>query len=211
MAGAALDLALVLAIDTSGSISNERLAMQINGYAQAFREEDLTRAVQTGVNRRIAVTFVMWGEFERQYQAVPWTVIADEASAAGFSAAIMRAEAPTPGWTSISGAILYSTRLFATVPGQADRRVIDISGDGRNNDGPPPSGPRDAAVAAGITINGLPILEVEPELDRYYREEVIGGPHAFLIVARNRGSFATAVLRKLLAEVAGVGGGRIVG
>lgn len=205
MALGALDLALVLAIDTSGSISNERLAMQVNGYAQAFREPDLVRAVQTGPRRRIAVTFVMWGEYERQYQAVPWTVITDQASALGFADAVVRALAPTPGWTSISGAIRFSAALFGSAPAGSDRRVIDISGDGSNNDGPPPAGARDAAVAEGITINGLPILEVEPELDRYYREEVIGGPSSFLVVARDRGSFATAVLRKLLAEVAETG------
>lgn len=203
MALGALDLALVLAIDTSGSISNERLAMQINGYAQAFREPDLVRAVQSGAHHRIAATFVMWSDYERQYQAVPWTVIADGTSALQFADAIVHGLAPTPGWTSISGAIRYSAALFASAPAAAERRVIDISGDGSNNDGPPPAEARDAAVAQGITINGLPILEVEPELDRYYREEVIGGPSAFLIVVRDRGSFATAVLRKLLAEVAG--------
>lgn len=202
MPPSALDLALVLAIDTSGSISNERLAMQINGYAQAFREADLVRAVQTGTHRRIAVTFVMWSDYDRQYQAVPWTIITDRTSAVGFADSIMHGLAPTPGWTSISGAIRYSTTLFGLEPA-ADRRVIDISGDGSNNDGPPPQEARDAAVSQGITINGLPILEVEPDLDRYYRRDVIGGPSAFLVVAHDRGSFETAVLRKLLAEVAG--------
>ena len=140
--------------------------MQINGYAQAFREPDLVRAVQSGAHHRIVVTFVMWSDYERQYQAVPWTVIADGTSALQFADAIVHGLAPTSGWTSISGAIRYSAALFASAPAAAERRVIDISGDGSNNDGPPPAEARDAAVAQGITINGLPILEVEPELDR---------------------------------------------
>ena len=199
----ALDLALVLAIDTSGSVSNERLAMQIGGYVQAFHEPDLVRAIQAGQHKKIVATFVMWGEYERQFQSVPWTIVFDQASAAGFADLVAHALGPTPGWTSISGAIRFSVHLLQTLNMPADRRVIDISGDGVNNDGPPPGQARDAAVAAGITINGLPILEVEPELDRYYRSEVIGGPHAFLKVARNRDSFSAAVLQKLLVEVAG--------
>ncbi len=197
------DLALVLAIDTSGSISNERLAMQIGGYVQAFQEPDLVRAIQTGQYRRIAATFVMWGEYDRQYQSVPWTAVSDQGTAAAFANAIATALSPTPGWTSISGALRYSIHLLQAFAFQVERRVIDISGDGVNNDGPPPARFRDEAVAAGITINGLPILEVEPNLDQYYRREVIGGPHAFLLAARDRGSFAAAVLQKLLVEVAG--------
>ena len=116
---------------------------------------------------------------------------------------ILTALAPTPGWTSISGAIDYSIGLFARLGVAADRRVIDISGDGANNDGRPVDAARDAAMEVGITINGLPILEVEPDLDRYYRDHVIGGPQSFLVVARNEASFAAAVMDKLLAEVAG--------
>jgi hypothetical protein len=198
-----VDLALVLAIDTSGSISNERLAMQIGGYAQAFRQAGLVRAIQAGNHGQIAATFVSWSDYQRQFQEVPWTVLSDPTSAAAFSDAIAHAVPPTPGWTSITGAILFSTHLLRTLPIHADRRVIDISGDGPNNDGPAPAAARDAAVATGITINGLPILEVDPGLDTYYRSQVIGGPDAFLLVARDRVRFAEALLRKLLIEVAG--------
>jgi hypothetical protein len=199
-----VDLALVLAIDTSGSISNERLAMQLGGYVQAFRQPGLVRAIQAGNCGQIAVTFVSWSDYQRQFQEVPWTVLSDQISAVAFSNAIAHAIPPTPGWTSISGAIGFSAHLLGALPVQADRRVIDISGDGPNNDGPPPGAARDAAIAAGITINGLPILEVDPHLDRYYRSQVIGGPNAFLLVARNRVRFAEAVLRKLLIEIAGI-------
>ena len=199
----AVDLALVLAIDTSGSISNQRLAMQIGGYAHAFRQPGLVRAVQAGKHGQITATFVTWSDYQRQLQEVPWTILSDQASAVAFANAIVRAIPPTPGWTSISGAIQFSARLLETLPLQTNRRVIDISGDGPNNDGPPPAAVRDAAVAAGITINGLPILEVDPHLDAYYRSQVIGGPNAFLLVARDRRRFAEALLRKLLIEVAG--------
>lgn len=199
-----VDLALVLAIDTSGSISNERLVMQIDGYAQAFRQPGLVRAIQAGNYGQIAATFVSWSDYQRQLQEVPWTILSDQTSATSFSGAIAQAVLPTPGWTSISGAIRFSAHLLESLPLQANRRVIDISGDGPNNDGPPPGTARDAALSAGITINGLPILEVDPHLDSYYRSQVIGGPNAFLLVARNRVRFAEALLRKLLIEIAGI-------
>ncbi|HEY6431392.1 MAG TPA: DUF1194 domain-containing protein [Acetobacteraceae bacterium] len=203
MAPTALDLALVLAIDTSGSVSDQRLALQIDGYAAAFREPELVRVIRSGRRGRIIATFVEWSDVGRQTQAVEWTMITDGETAQGFADAILKAFLPTPGWTSISGAIDFSTRLLSRLYLPADRRVIDISGDGTNNDGRPVETARDDAVAAGITINGLPILGVEPELDRYYRRHVIGGPQSFLVVARDEASFATAVMDKLLQEVAG--------
>ena len=109
---------------------------------------------------------------------------------------------PLPGWTSISGAIDFCTGLLLSSGYVAQRRVIDISGDGANNDGRPVTDARDAAVAAGVPINGLPMLDVEPNLDTYYRENVIGGPDSFIVVAREAGAFGAAVLRKLLVEIA---------
>ncbi|MGH7155154.1 MAG: DUF1194 domain-containing protein [Acetobacteraceae bacterium] len=200
-----VDLALVLAIDTSGSVSDERLALQMRGYSDAFRRDELLGAIRAGRYGRIVATFVEWSDSDRQSQAVDWTVIDGPATARRFADAIMAALSPTPGWTSISGAIDYAAGLLANLRYAAERKVIDISGDGENNDGRPVRQARDAAVAAGITINGLPILEVEPTLDTYYREEVIGGPHAFLIVARDRAAFAAAVRDKLLVEIAGDG------
>jgi hypothetical protein len=199
-----VDLALVLAVDTSGSVSEARMALQTRGYANAFSTPRLLGAVREGRRGRIAATFVQWSDSDRQTQAVDWTVISDAETAQGFGRALIDAVRPTPGWTSISGAIDYSTRLFARSGVAATRRVIDISGDGANNDGRPVAQARDAAVTAGITINGLPILEVEPQLDSYYRDNVIGGPDAFIVAVHNINDFAGAVLRKLLVEVAGI-------
>jgi len=199
----AVDLALVLAVDTSGSVSEERLTLQIRGYSDAFRQPDLARVIRRGRHGRILTTFVEWSDSGRQTQSVGWTPIDDALSAAGFADAILAAVAPTPGWTSISGAIDFSARLIAGLKVSADRRVIDVSGDGSNNDGRPAEAARDAATAAGLTINGLPILGAEPGLDAYYRDHVIGGAQAFLVVARDLGSFTTAVMEKLLVEIAG--------
>jgi hypothetical protein len=199
-----LDLALVLAIDTSGSVSEDRMALQIRGYADAFRTPGLLGAVRQGRHGRIAATFVEWSNADRQSQAVDWAVISDADSAQGFSRALTDAVRPVPGWTSISGAIDYSARLFTRGDGTPLRRVIDISGDGPNNDGRPVEQARDAAVAADITINGLPILELEPDLDRYYRDHVVGGPGAFVVAVHDPRDFARAVLRKLLTEIAGI-------
>ncbi|MDQ2804873.1 MAG: DUF1194 domain-containing protein [Pseudomonadota bacterium] len=199
----AVDLALVLAIDTSGSVSDGRLALQRRGYEAAFRDPALLHAVAAGPRGRIAATFVEWSDAGRQVQAVGWTLIAGVATARGFADAIGHALSPTPGWTSISGAIDYSAALLRRSGVNADRQVIDVSGDGSNNDGRPVAAARDEAVTAGITINGLPIVEIDPTLDAYYRQHVIGGPNAFVVVARDAASFANAVLRKLLVEVAG--------
>jgi hypothetical protein len=136
-----VDLALVLAIDTSGSISNERLAMQLGGYVQAFRQPGLVRSIHAGNCGQIAVTFVSWSDYQRQFQEVPWTVLSDQISAVAFSDAIAHAIPPTPGWTSIAGAIRFSAHLLKALPVRADRRVIGISGDGPNNDCPPPGLP----------------------------------------------------------------------
>jgi hypothetical protein len=201
---AEVDVALVLAVDSSGSISEQRLSMQIQGYLDALRHPSFIEAVHGGLYGRVALTFMEWTDARRQEQVVGWTVIQDEIGAQAFAKAIHDALRPLPGWTSISGAIDFSVGLLLESHFSAARRVIDISGDGANNDGRPVTEARDAAVAAGITINGLPILEVEPELEGYYRDNVIGGPDAFVVVARDTGSFGEAVLRKLLVEVAGI-------
>jgi len=196
-----IDLALVLAIDVSGSMSEHRLRLQLQGYIDAFRSAALARAVRQGARGRIAATLVEWSDYGRQDQTVDWTLIADRAGARGFADAVARSTLAGPGWTSLSGAIGFSTALLADGRFRAARKVIDISGDGVNNDGPPPALLRDRAVAAGITINGLPIVEPDPALAAYYRNNVIGGPDAFVEVATDLESFAGAVLRKLIVEV----------
>jgi hypothetical protein len=201
--GILVDLALVLAIDVSGSVSQDRLLLQRRGYTGAMRHPHFVQAVRSGPHGRIALTFVEWSEARRQRQVVDWQIVHDAASAETFAAAIEAAAQSGPGWTSISAAIDYAVRLLAGSGFTANRRVIDISGDGVNNDGREVTAARDDAVAAGVVVNGLPILEVEPALDDYFRRNVIGGPGAFMMVARTRDDFATAVLRKLLVEIAG--------
>ncbi len=201
---APVDVALVLAVDSSGSVSEERMRMQIRGYLDAMHHPGFIAAVQGGAYGRIATTFVEWSDAGRQNLAVDWMLIENEAHVAEFARTLQQAPHPNPGWTSISGAIDYSVHHFERGGFRSGRRVIDISGDGTNNDGRPVADARDDAVSAGITINGLPIIEVEPELERYYRDNVVGGPDSFVIVAQSIESFAQAVLRKLLLEVAGL-------
>ncbi len=203
-AGETVDVALVLAIDVSGSVSEARMMLQRQGYSDALCHPGFLEAVRSGPTGRVALTFVQWSEARRQEQSVDWRVIGDAASARQFAEAIAGADRPMPGWTSISAAVDYSARLIAGSGLTAQRKVIDVSGDGSNNDGRDMAAARDDAVAAGITVNGLPITEVEPRLDEYYRRNVIGGPGAFVVVARNIDAFAEAVLRKLMVEVAGL-------
>ena len=180
---AEVDVALVLAVDSSGSISEQRLSMQIQGYLDAIRHPSFIDAVRGGRRGRIGLTFVTWTDARRQDQTVPWQVIGDQAAAYTFAKAVQNALRPLPGWTSISGAIDFCTGLLLSNGYIATRRVMNISGDGANNDGRPVTEARDAAVAAGVTINGLPIIEVEPNLEEYYRDNVIGGPQ---LVRRGR-------------------------
>jgi len=198
-----VDVALVLAVDSSGSISEQRLSMQTQGYLDALRHPELVQTIRNGRRGRIALTYVNWTDARRQEQIVPWRVIQEQADADAFVEAVRGSLRPLPGWTSISGAIDFCTGLLLSSGYIATRRVIDISGDGANNDGRPVTEARDAAVAAGVTINGLPIVDVEPNLEQYFRDNVVGGPGAFVVVARDSRAFATAVLRKLLVEVAG--------
>ncbi len=191
----------MLAVDSSGSISEQRLAMQIHGYIDALRHPAFIEAMRGGRRGRIGLTYVTWTDARRQDQVVPWRVIADQADAFAFAQAMQDALRPLPGWTSISGAIDFCTGLLLSSGYIATRRVIDISGDGANNDGRPVTEARDAAVAAGVTINGLPIIEVEPNLEQYYRDNVIGGADSFVVVATRQ----RRLRRGRPAQVAGRG------
>lgn len=199
----AVDLQLVLAVDASGSVNQRRFELQQQGYVAAFRDPRVLHAIQSGATQAIAVTMVQWTGPELQVQVLPWTLINDAATAHAFAAAI----AATPrqlfsGGTSISGVIDYAVPLILKSPFQGTRRVIDISGDGSNNRGRPAASARNDAVRAGIVINGLPILALEPGLERYYTEHVIGGPGAFTIAAESYETFAEAILKKLIREMA---------
>jgi len=199
----AVDLQLVLAVDASGSVDQRRFELQMQGYVAAFRDPRVLQAIQSGATQAIAVTMVQWTGPALQIQVLPWTLINDATTAQAFAAAI----AATPrrlfsGGTSISGVIDYAVPLMLESPFKGTRRVIDISGDGSNNRGRSAASARDAAVHAGVVINGLPILALEPDLDHYYLDHVIGGPGAFVIAAESYEAFADAILKKLIREMA---------
>jgi hypothetical protein len=201
-----VDLQLVLAVDASGSVDMHRFELQKRGYAAAFRNPRVLAAIRAGMAQAIAVTMHQWTGPRLQVHVVPWMVVKDEATAEALAKAID--DAPRRlfgGGTSISGAIDYSRLLLAQSPFTATRRTIDVSGDGANNIGRPAGIARDEAVRDGITINGLPILSVEPDLDTYYFQNVIGGPGAVMVPADSYDSFAQAILKKLIIEIAADG------
>jgi hypothetical protein len=198
-----VDVELVLAVDTSGSIDPEEYQMQHEGYAAALTNADIIEAIRSGPHHAIAITFVEWSGFGHQRQLVGWTLIKDAQSAGDFAAKIKHSNRVFSDWTSISDAIDYSVSLFKDNGLEGDRLVVDISGDGVNNNGRPPSAARDDAVAKGVTINGLPILNEDPSLDGYYQENVIGGDGAFRVAVNDFDSFTEALRGKLMREIAG--------
>jgi hypothetical protein len=198
-----VDLALVLAVDVSGSITDERFRLQMRGYAEALVDPRVVDAIRSGPRQAIAITVVQWAGPTQQAQTIEWARVADITSAQRFAAAVAEAPRRFGGITSIAPAIDYAARLLQR-PDFADaRRVIDVSGDGASNGGPPPAPARDAAVALGVTINGLAILTEEPDLEAHYRNEVVGGQDAFVLAVEDLSSFPRAVIRKLVAEIAG--------
>lgn len=199
-----VDLRLVLAVDASGSVNATRFELQQRGYAAAFRHPSVLRAIQSGASGKIAVTMMQWTGPALQVQVVPWQVIASESDMEAFASAIDGASRRLfSGGTSLSGAIDHGAKLLAECPHTAPRSVIDISGDGRNNRGRAASEARDEAIAAGIVINGLPILELDPGLDEHYLHNVVGGPNSFMVPAQSFAEFADAILKKLIIEIAG--------
>lgn len=199
-----IDLALVLAVDGSSSIDSGEFDLQVQGYAAAFRSPAVLDAIRAGKNKTILVTYFQWGAPTGQFVAVPWTQIDSAETAQAFAQRIATQDRKIfGGGTAIGGAIAFGRKLLDGL-GEGDwRRVIDISGDGDNYRGPEPAGIRDQAVAAGITINGLPILSEKPDLDDYFRKFVIGGPGAFVIPVAEFDNFPQAVLNKLVREIAG--------
>lgn len=212
VASVPVDLELVLAIDISGSVDEEEAQLQRHGYVAALVHPEVVAAIQSGITGRVAMTYIEWAGQNTQRVVVGWTVVSDAESARGFAAAIAAAPSATAHWTSISGAIDFALPMFETNEYEGTRRVIDISGDGPNNSGRLAPQARDAAVAAGVVVNGLPIINgrlsrwgrIPPiaHLDWYYQDCVIGGPGAFIIVANGFADFARAVRRKLILEIA---------
>ena len=199
---AAADVALVLAADSSGSVSDQDIDLQFQGYAEAITNSTFLNAVRSGRHGRIALAFFAWSSDEAQELLVPWILIDGNSTARQFATTLLQAPWPMPGYTSISSAIDYAGRLLAECEFPSDRWVIDISGDGFNNDGRAVTEARDEAITAGITINGLPVVRGERTIADYYAKNVVGGPGAFVLVAHDIASFRTAVLRKLLTEIA---------
>ena len=211
-----VDLELVLAIDVSGSIDQEEAQLQRQGYVDAITDPEIIRAIKGGILGRIAVTYFEWAGEGYQDRVVDWAVIDGEETARAFAAKLAAAPVGTGPWTSISDALDFGARLFPNNGFQGTRRIIDISGDGPNNTGPPVVPARDRAVAQGITINGLPIINDRPtfnrmpmpNLDLYYRNCVIGGRGAFIVVAETFRTFARAIRRKMILEIADAPGGK---
>jgi Protein of unknown function (DUF1194) len=189
----------------------DELAVQREGYAQAIVSKDFLQALKTGPNSKVAVTYFEWSASSYQKIIIPWRVIDGPESADAVAAEIMKTPVRRGSRTSISGAINFAMPLFEENPYCGLRRVIDISGDGPNNNGVPVTGARDAALEKGITINGLPIMVKEPSystmdidnLDFYYEDCVIGGPGAFVVSIKDREKFKEAIRTKLVLEVAG--------
>mgnify|MGYP001201351847 CR=1 FL=1 len=203
------EVALVLAVDASGSVSNDRFELQKRGYAAAFRNRQVLNAIRSLSTQSIAVTMMQWTGPELHIQTVDWMLVTDATSVNALADAIESSKRQLfGGGTSISGAIDYSRALITAGPFRGTRRVIDVSGDGANNRGRSVTSARDEAVGDGISINGLPILSLEPDLDRYYYDYVIGGPGAFMVPAKDYDTFADAILKKLITEIAGVAPGR---
>ena len=209
-----VDVALILAVDVSRSIDEEEARLQREGYRAAVSDPRVVEAIRGGMMGAIAIAYTEWAGIEFQRLVLPWTRIAGPRDAEAWAAALAQAPRSSLSWTSISGAIEHARGVMVACPFEATRKVIDISGDGVNNSGPPAEAARDRAVAEGITINGLPILNDRPTfgrpppmpLDQYFRESVIGGSGAFMIPAEDFEAFGQAVRRKLIREIAGHGG-----
>jgi hypothetical protein len=208
-----VDLLLVLSSDVSRSIDAPKFKLQRDGYAAAIVNPRVIEAIRSGALGKIAISFVEWSGVGAQKIVIDWTIIHDEATARDFSAQVIEAPRAFADRTSISGGIDFAMAQLARAPFQATRHTIDVSGDGTNNSGRDVTDARDEAVAKGVTINGLVILSERPMswnadhtnppggLDAYYRNNVIGGPGSFVMVAENFNSFGQAILNKLIAEI----------
>jgi uncharacterized protein DUF1194 len=206
-----VDVELVIAVDVSYSMDLDELAIQREGYAQAIVSREFLQALRAGPNGKISLTYFEWSASSDQKIIIPWRVIDGPEAADAVANEIMKTPVRRGSRTSISGAIYFAMPLFDEDPYRGLRRVIDISGDGPNNNGPPITPARAEALAKGIVINGLPIMVKEPSystmdidnLDWYYEDCVIGGPGSFVVPIKDREKFKEAIRTKLLLEVAG--------
>lgn len=201
-----VDVALVIAIDVSGSVDDSEAFLQRKGVSDAFRTKEIVQAIRAGSLGRIAVTSVDFSSRFYNKVIVPWRVINDEKSATDFAGLLLHIPRTYGHGTSISDAIELGQALLASSPYTGTKKVIDISGDGPNNFGKPVTEVREAALKAGITINGLPVMEEDgygapSDLDKYFAACVIGGPGAFIQVAKGFADFSRAIRRKLVLEL----------
>jgi hypothetical protein len=218
-----VDMLLVLAVDVSRSVTEPKFRLQREGTTAALTDPAVLKAITSGPNRRIAVCLVEWATVGMQTVVVDWTVIDGAAAAHGFGDKLTEAPRSFAGSTAIGGAIDYSVRQLEQAPYRSERRVIDISSDGNNNSGRSVTDARDEAVAKGVVINALVILtppgeSFRPEhtnppggLEKYYQDNVVGGPGAFTVVAESHDSFGRALTKKLIQEIASVPGPAIAG
>lgn len=206
-----VDVELILAVDVSLSMSPDELAIQRDGYVAALTSEQVIRAIQDGIHGRIALSYVEWAGATVQHIVVPWTIISNLEEATAVAEKLTVHPPNSARRTSISGALAFAGDMFAESPHRGLKRVVDISGDGPNNQGGLVAAARDALVEQGITINGLPLMTSGgfssvydlANLDLYYQHCVIGGPGAFMIPVNDWSQFPDAVRRKLVLELAG--------
>ena len=205
-----VDVELVMAVDISYSMDYDELALQREGYVQALTSAEFLNALKQGTNAKVAVTLVEWAGVNDQRVVVPWRLIDGPATAQAVADEMAHAPVRRAYRTSIAGALTFTSGLFENNGFRGLRRVIDVSGDGTNNQGPIVTGVRDDVIAKGITINGLPIMLKEPQpnsidiadLDIYYEDCVIGGPGAFVAPVREREKFKEAIRNKLVLDIA---------
>ncbi len=205
----AVDLALILAVDTSMSVDEGEAITQRAGYIHAMRDKKVADAIKGGPIGRIAIAYMEWSSPYTQTVIIPWRVISDEASAKKFADDLEKTTYKPGSTTSISGGIDYSVKMFRGMEYEPTRKVIDVSGDGYSDYGRPVTESRDKAVAEGITINGLALMNQRGpgqasaplDLDKYYRDNVIGGPGSFYIAVRSLQDFDRSIIKKMVLEI----------
>ena len=211
-----VDLQLVLAVDVSRSIDEVEAELQRRGYIEALTNEHVIDAILSGEHKRIAICYTEWAGTHYQVVVIDWTMLDSAAAARRFAEKLAEAPRTSQSWTAVGAALAHAGQRFESSGFTPKRRVIDVSGDGRTNDGPPAEIVRDKLVAQGIVINGLPVMMNRTNfgrppdlmLDKYYEENVIGGPGSFMIMADNFDHFSRAVRTKLVREISDAGGPR---
>jgi len=211
-----VDLQLVLAVDVSRSIDEVEAELQRRGYIEALTNDRVVDAILSGENKRIAICYTEWAGAHFQVVVLDWAVIDSPAAARQFADKLAEAPRASQSWTAVGAALAHAGQRFENSPFIAKRRVIDVSGDGRTNDGPPAEIVRDRLVSQGIVVNGLPVMmdrnnfgrPPDLMLDKYYEESVIGGPGSFMIVADTFDHFSRAIRTKLVREISATDGPR---